>query len=558
LGLFGRLDSGAVVSNVGLEALDIVGTGSYVGGLTGYNYGRIIASHSTGSVTGAGTEIGGLAGENVGSITASYSTSTVTGAQDDADASADYDAIMIAIRGPHTYAPGSLVGGLVGTNYGSITTSYSSSTVSAAGECVGGLVGYHNGSILASYCTGAVSGESYRVGGLVGYELWGDVVSSFWDVETSGQTESDGGTGLTTAEMQTAATFLDAGWDLADETLNGTCDYWRMSAGEYPRLCYAGGEGPVMPEGLGTSEEPYLIRDARDLGTVWFRPAAYYRLESSVDLSGTVWAMAVVPWFAGTFDGNSYVIHNMHIQGREYLGLFGQSGSKAVIANMCLEAVDVNGTGEYVSALVGCNGGIVRASSSSGTIHGSYYVGGLVGHNLGVVITSYSAGTIAGTNRVGGLIGCNDGGVMTSCSTGTTVGTRYVGGLVGHNYSSGKITTSYSTGVVVGDQYVGGLAGDSWGRVDTSYSTGPVTGNSRVGGLLGSALYNDRVTASFWDVETSGQSTSDGGTGLTTAEMQTAATFLDAGWDFVEIWTICEGVDYPRLQWENVECEDGL
>ena len=66
------------------------------------------------------------------------------------------------------------------------------------------------------------------------------------------------------------------------------------------------------------------------------------------------------------------------------------------------------------------------------------------------------------------------------------------------------------------------------------------------------------VVASFWDTQTSGQATSAGGTGKTTAEMQTAKTFLDAGWDFVgetkngmaDIWWIDEGKDYPRLWWE--------
>jgi hypothetical protein len=41
--------------------------------------------------------------------------------------------------------------------------------------------------------------------------------------------------------------------------------------------------------------------------------------------------------------------------------------------------------------------------------------------------------------------------------------------------------------------------------------------------------------------------------------MQTAKTFLDAGWDFVgetangpeDIWRILEGKDYPRLWWET-------
>ncbi len=52
-----------------------------------------------------------------------------------------------------------------------------------------------------------------------------------------------------------------------------------------------------------------------------------------------------------------------------------------------------------------------------------------------------------------------------------------------------------------------------------------------------------------------------GGTGKTTAEMQTAQTFLDAGWDFLgetgngmeDIWWIDEGKDYPHLWWESDE-----
>ena len=31
---------------------------------------------------------------------------------------------------------------------------------------------------------------------------------------------------MTTAEMQTAKTFIDAGWDFVDETTNGTKNTW--------------------------------------------------------------------------------------------------------------------------------------------------------------------------------------------------------------------------------------------------------------------------------------------------------------------------------------------
>jgi hypothetical protein len=70
------------------------------------------------------------------------------------------------------------------------------------------------------------------------------------------------------------------------------------------------------------------------------------------------------------------------------------------------------------------------------------------------------------------------------------------------------------------------------------------------------------VTGSFWNIETSGQTTSVGGTGIPTAEMQTQSTFTDAGWDFAEVWGICEGTNYPRLQWQipagDVVCPDGV
>ena len=92
-----------------------------------------------------------------------------------------------------------------------------------------------------------------------------------------------------------------------------------------------------------------------------------------------------------------------------------------------------------------------------------------------------------------------------------------------------------------------------------------VTGRSDVGGLVGQKKYYDEywgnegvVNDSFWDAQTSGQAASAGGTGKTTAEMQTASTFLDAAWDFAgetvngteDIWWILEGKDYPRLWWE--------
>lgn len=50
---------------------------------------------------------------------------------------------------------------------------------------------------------------------------------------------------------------------------------------------------------------------------------------------------------------------------------------------------------------------------------------------------------------------------------------------------------------------------------------------------------------SYWDIETSGQATSAGGEGKTTAEMKTQSTFVD--WDFNSVWQIVNNETYPQF-----------
>jgi len=594
LGLFGKLGIGAKVSDLGLQGVDVNGTGEHIGGLVGCSWGIITKSYTTGTVSGS-RRIGGLVGGSWGIITKSYSTTVVTGDQSVGGLVGKNLSGGIAT----SYSTGTVsgnyyVGGLVGNNNDSITTSYSTSTITGK-RYVGGLAGNNGGNITTSYSTGMASGNQ-DVGGLVGENVGGIVSNcystgtvsgdedvgglvgnnrgnigvSFWDMNTSGQTTSAAGTGLTTDEMQNVQTYLDNGWDFVDEVLNGTCDYWQISLDDYPKLRCHNSASPVMPEGLGTAQEPYLIRDVRELGSVWFEPIAHYRLEASLDLSGITWSLAVVPWFGGTFDANGYMISNLHIQGIGYLGLFGQLGYGATISNLGLEAADVNGTYGCIGGLVGGNQGIIGASYSTGTINGEYAVGGLVGCNWrsGSVTTSYSTGTVAGGGFVGGLVGENFGVITTSNSAGKVDGGSYIGGLVGWN-EGGSITRSYSSGTVNGGGLVGGLVGYNTGSVTRCYSIGAVSASQDVGGLVGSNFYewgsDGTETHSFWDTQTSGWATSDGGTGLTTAEMQTASTFLEVGWDFVDetengtddIWWILEGQDYPRLWWELTEEEPG-
>ena len=191
------------------------------------------------------------------------------------------------------------------------------------------------------------------------------------------------------------------------------------------------------------------------------------------------------------------------------------------------------------------------------------YIGGRAGDNGGNVTRCYGTGSVrgAGTMRggdlggIGGLVGRNSGEV-TQCDGASEVnGNERVGGLVGE--TSCNITNCHSAGSVSGNALVGGLVGINGGSVTWCYSVGPVGGTGtggHIGGLVGEN--GGDVAQSFWDTQTSGQAASAAGTRKTTAEMQTASTFQGAGWDINDIWTICEGNAYPRLQWEQVECAE--
>ena len=317
--------------------------------------------------------------------------------------------------------------------------------------------------------------------------------------------------------------------------------------------------------------------------------------------------------FNGFFDGNGHTILHLTITGQAFLGLFGQLGSGAKISDLGLEAVNVRGTGFGIGGLVGDNAGSIATSYSTGEVTGTSWVGGLVGNNFGDIDKSCSTSNVTGNDNVGGLAGGSWSDITNSYSTGTVEGIFYVGGLLGENRWTGSISGSYSTsivtgnsqvgglvgfnwnsiatsytsGTVIGDELVGGLVGRNGGSIDYSFSTSTVTGEKSVGGLVGfnstgdlngginssysSGMVNGSegvgglvggndgiIITSFWDVETSGQTTSDGGMGKTTAEMQRASTFLGAGWDFVDetangtedIWWILEGQSYPRLWWQ--------
>lgn len=302
--------------------------------------------------------------------------------------------------------------------------------------------------------------------------------------------------------------------------------------------------------GSGDANDPYQIWDACDVNTLGTETGYYtshFKMMADVNMADFAYTTAVIaadpftgyPFdgtkFSGVFDGNDCVIRNLTIDtlgvDNEYIGLFGFVESGTVIKNLGLENVQI----------------------TAGS--GSRFIGGLVGYLLVdwdeyiSISNCYSTGSISGGSNAGGLIGYNIWLGDTACpsrcySTCSVTGDDVLGGLIGSN--SGVTNKCYATGSVSGDSYIGGFSGMNYDAISECYSTGLVSGNSNVGGLIGYKGSGGTVSDGFWDKETSGVSTSAGGTGKTTKEMMQQATYTN--WDFVDTWTIGERQSYPLLR----------
>jgi hypothetical protein len=285
--------------------------------------------------------------------------------------------------------------------------------------------------------------------------------------------------------------------------------------------------------GNGTVADPYLITSYNELKLVKEDLSAHYRLENNIDASasateneGAGFEPIGKDWFnsfTGGFLGGGFYIKNLTINAveDEMAGLFGRIEG-ALIDGVGLLNANIAGHAQ-VGGLVAINSfGIVAGSYVTGLVNGTgFQTGGLVGVNYGTIVNSYSTASVSGVNLAGGLVGLVDGGNVTNCyASGTVSGLGVSAGLVGIN-QNGSITSCYAVGEVSSFMDAHGLVAVNLGVVATSY----------------------------WDVETSFQDNSNGGTGQTTEKMKTQQTFED--WDFTNAWNIVNNNTYPALRGLN-------
>lgn len=577
-GLIGQ-DSASVITNCQVNG-QVSGQTS-TGGLIGQTCGTTITTSFTGGKVNGNSYSGGLTGLSTGetSIENTHSLAIVTG--------------------------DSFSGGLTGslTVSSSITNSYATGMVSGNTE-TGGLVGSIEASVVTnSFWDTRTTGQSISAGGSglttsemqtettflsAGWDFEGETANgtqNFWGI---GETKNSGFPFLTngryppqiSVESITNVTESSATANIGvlhfedlevsdhgicwNTTGNPTIDGNHTSLGAATQLsAYSADLSGLQPikehyirpyliydfgivygketiftsdshfSGAGTEANPFEIstfQDLKDLSNYdiywngYFIQTADINAKDSEILNNGTGLNPLgnqVKNFTGSYNGNDYRVDNITINRpatTESLGVFGTTREAS----------------------------ITRVNLHYLTIKGKENAGGLIGSDSASIISHCNInGTITAQSVAGMVAGYTDETTITACkSSGEITCTSFLGGLVGKSMNNSSIDNSHSNVLLSGDSNIGGLAGTLQlnSTITNSYASGPVSGSLNTGGLLGS-INSSTVSNSFWDTESSGQSASAGGTGITSAEMQTTATFINAGWDFVVETTNGE-VDY--------------
>lgn len=434
-------------------------TGSYAGGLTGYNGGSIVFDKksvvSTRSVAGivVGRDfVGGLVGYN------------------DADGTIDVDYTLI---GGSVFASGDCAGGLAGLNASTALLGQTLTVKPASVQgryYVGGAIGANVvdpdtditvGGLRVDNSLGSVTAEAF-CGGLIGYQR------TFTEKDRAGRAlyallpgiaeNGDNVPGAVTASTNPHTVTITADGNRADRLTTASNN---MTIRAY---AYAGGI-------VGCGEPQSRMQVVGCLNAGGFdRPADGVfpdsRLKTGVNLAAY-----------------------LRTQGHE-------DAAQALSDEPGADTLRVSIVGGIVG--VGGENHVIDRCASRGTMNGLDAMGGVVGLNEGLIKDCTLSGSMGSATQdyIGGIAGLNVGGrtagTIKNCTAGkncTVTGRTAVGGIVGFNLSGGRVQNCTGSANVSGAGRVGGIAGENGGEIVLSGAKAGarrVTGSgSGVGGVIG-------------------------------------------------------------------------
>ena len=457
-GIFGKLGSGAVVKNIniassvftGKEASDSVGavaaennggsisgisgygntvkgSGGYIGGLVGKNYGGISNSNDQSTViAGAGTVAGGIAGVN----------GTNAGIGGTIDNVQSNSAVTTGVLAENQYA--SNLGGIVGKNE-MLLNKYNINNVSAHGitgktgntQTSGGIVGTNEGRISNAYNESIIHG-SENIGGVAGKNVTQESNSKL-------------------AELNDVANAVEIIGDAGSQNVGGLVGMQ---------------DHATTNQGRNTG----AITGCTNVGgMVGYNKANSYLKNLENSPQATITGITNVGGIAGVNEGEISADNQLNLvnSGKIYGwknvgGIAGKNSGKIdnVNSNINLYVIDeatrnalkgtagIDANAQFFGGVTGENVGIITNATNRARVDAAQasYVGGIVGRNT-------SEG-----NKVGQLLG------MGNSNEGFVIGKNYVGGVIGKNEVAITGTSEQSVGIVNSGTVIA-LAGGAGGII---------------------------------------------------------------------------------------------
>lgn len=292
-------------------------------------------------------------------------------------------------------------------------------------------------------------------------------------------------------------------------------------------------DNPKFEAGNGTETDPYIIATAAQLDEVRNFQSACFELSKDIDLSSYLnsnssgWTP--INDFTGKFDGKKHTIKGLWI-------------SLSSIGNVGLFA-NIQGSSDNKRASVSN----LFVNISKKGITGGSSVGGICGSlSYGNIENCMVTGDISGYQYVGGIVGRNNdnyysSSIISQCASSGNIIATYgeVGGILGYRYGSCSIENCYSIANVKNEGSYSSRVYGIGGSSENCYFAGTISGAD-----INYVYPIGSNTNSYYDSEKTKISGKSGA--LTTKQMKQQASFQ--GWDFDKIWTIQEGVDYPKLR----------
>ncbi len=551
VGLFGFVDTSAIVSNVKISA-NIKGTATtseYIGTLTGVNYGTINNCEVVSAIDMSGAlYVGGIVGQNNGKLNNCVSDVGIKASNTNSSGYyvggiagqfqiGNMDNNTVKANIDITSCKYGYIGGVTGNTFGSfsgisceaditVNAASSSSNISYVGGVVGKLeeaqseiVFDLNDQAVAGAITVKQAGNIY-VGGIIGY---GDALkNSINEVEisvTNAQKAYVGG-------IAGYAKTFDNCYNKANiNATNVGANYIAGIAGQSEKIINSKNYNTIIVNSNSTSYVGGIAGSTKTLDNV----------TNYADISVKA-SSAYFGGIAGTAE-TAQKVYNYTYE----LTLTG-SGSFGGIIGECEKQIEdayntailtVGGSSEllYVGGAVGradATGNTIKNTVNTGKINidvislSVIYIGGVAGkavsikdsHNASTsisILTDAIANVYNAENaNIGGLCGYSSGTIENcysyasvnfekSTSTTTSSYRSNVGGLVG---KASNITSSYAIGdvdisIYNNSVFAGGLVGALTGTASNSYARGSVSGvtssDIRIGGLAGSAESSAKI-----------------------------------------------------------------